>query len=227
MLVKINHQFVLRITIYLFSLALLAMGVAIAINSDLGVSPVNCLPYALAQILEVPLSTSIIIVYTIFVLLQIAILKKDFKPYLLLQLVFAVIFGYFVDFFKLILGDLRLPGYVGQLTMVIISAVCIGVAIAMYLSVRLLPLPMEGLVSAITIALKGKVKFSVVKTVCDSASVIIAASLSWIFLGKLVGVREGTVITALIIGPIAGLAQKYITPTIEKAVFDKTIPGNV
>ena len=224
---KVNRRFILRVTVYIFSLALLAFGVAVSVNSNLGVSPVNSLPYALSQILKVPLSTSIIIVYTVYVLLQVAILRKDFKPYLLLQLVFAVIFGYFVDFFKFVLGDFRLPGYFGQLTMVVISAVLIGTAVAMYLSVRLLPLPMEGLVNAIVIASKGKVKFSFVKTACDSISVLLAASLSMIFLGKLVGVREGTVITALLLGPIAGLAQQYITPSIDKAVFAKTTSVNV
>jgi len=224
MLVKIDRQFVLRISVYLFSLAVLAVGVVFAVNSNLGVSPVNSLPFALSEVFQIPLSSSIIIVYTIFVLLQIVILKKDFKPYLLLQLAFAVIFGYFVDLFKLIIGTFRFPGYVGQLVMVAISALFIGVGVAMYLCVQLLPLPMEGLVSAITTAFKGKVKFSVVKTGCDSACVLIAAILSFVFLGKLVGVREGTVITALLLGPIVGLAQKHLTPRIEKVVFDKTPP---
>jgi uncharacterized membrane protein YczE len=227
MLVKIDNQLPLRVSIYIFSLAVLAFGVAMAINSNLGVSPVNSLPYTLSHIWQVPLSTSIIIVYSTYVLLQILILRKDFKPYLLLQLVFSFIFGYFVDLFKLVLGDFRLPTYIGQLFMVGIGALCIGMGVAMYMSVNLLPLPMEGLVGAITEAFKGKVKFHVIKLIMDCSHVVLAATLSMIFLGKLVGIREGTVITALLIGPIVGLIQKHVTPIIDKALFDKTTPVNV
>lgn len=224
MAVKIDNKFVLRITVYIASLAILAMAVTIAINSKLGVSPVNSLPFVLAHVLNVPLSTSIIIVYTFFVLLQIAILRKEFKPYLLLQIVFAITFGFFVDFFKFVLGDFALPTYPGKLVMVLFSALCIGIAVAMYTSVNLLPLPMEGLTSAISAAFKGKIKSHIVRLACDSTLVLTAISLSMIFLGSLVGIREGTVITALLVGPIVGLAQRYITPSIEKAVFDKTTP---
>jgi uncharacterized membrane protein YczE len=225
--VKIDNQLPLRVTIYIFSLALLAFGVAFAINSNLGLSPVISLPYVLGYVLHVPLSTSIIIVFSIYVLLQIMILRKDLKLYLLIPLLFAIVFGYFVDFFQWVLGDFILPTYLGQLVMVVFSAFCIGSGIAMYMSVHLIPLPMEGLVGAITEALKGKVKFFVVKLTVDCINVVLAMILSMIFLGKLVGIREGTVITALLLGPIVGLVQKLVTPIIDKAFFDKTTPVNV
>jgi uncharacterized membrane protein YczE len=160
-------------------------------------------------------------------LLQIMILRKDLKLYLLIPLLFAIVFGYFVDFFQWVLGDFILPTYLGQLVMVVFSAFCIGSGIAMYMSVHLIPLPMEGLVGAITEALKGKVKFFVVKLTVDCINVVLAMILSMIFLGKLVGIREGTVITALLLGPIVGLVQKLVTPIIDKAFFDKTTPVNV
>lgn len=185
------------------------------------------MPYVLSHILAVPISTTIILVYSFYVLLQALILKRDFKLFMFLQVVFVVIFGYLVDFFKFMLGGFRLPGYVGQLGMVVFSAVCIGVSVGIYLCVEVMPLPMEGLAGAVTAALRGKAKFSTVKMSLDCGSVFIAFVLSLIFLGKVDGIREGTVITALLLGPIVGLTQKYITPSIRKVVFPKTTVGNV
>ena len=48
--------------------------------------------------------------------------------------------------------------------------------------------------------------------------VIIAAVLSVVFLGYLAGVREGTIISALIIGPIVKLLQKYLDSYIENLI---------
>ena len=50
--------------------------------------------------------------------------------------------------------------------------------------------------------------------------VIIAAVLSIVFLGYLAGVREGTIISALIIGPIVKILKKYFDPYVSR-LFEK------
>ena len=74
-------------------------------------------------------------------------------------------------------------------------------------------LPPDGLIVAISAALKKE--FGKVKPYVDTSLVIIAAILSIVFLGYLVGVREGTVISALIIGPIVRILKKYLDSYIE------------
>lgn len=54
-----------------------------------------------------------------------------------------------------------------------------------------------------------KREFGKVKPYCDVSFVLIAAALSVVFLGYLAGVREGTVISAIIIGPIVRIFKKY------------------
>ena len=44
-------KFVKRIVIYLAGLFFVALGVAFSVNSNLGVSPVNSLPYVVSRIL--------------------------------------------------------------------------------------------------------------------------------------------------------------------------------
>nr|WP_295162288.1 DUF6198 family protein [uncultured Methanobrevibacter sp.] len=55
-----------------------------------------------------------------------------------------------------------------------------------------------------------KREFGKVKPYCDVSFVITAAVLSFVFLGYLAGVREGTVISAIIIGPIVRIFKKYL-----------------
>ena len=109
-----------RLGIYCLGLWVLAFGIALAVNSNLGVSPVSSLPYVVSLISGVSLGTCTTVIYAGYVLLQMAISRK-FQPALLLQLVFSTVFGYFVDAAKLLLGDFCLPTYFGQLAMLAAS----------------------------------------------------------------------------------------------------------
>ena len=210
-------RFVARIAIYCLGLWILAFGIALSVNSNLGVSPVSSLPYAVSRILNISLGNCTTIVYTVYILLQMVLLGGKFQPALLLQLVFSTIFGYFVDIAKLLLGDFCLPTYFGQLAMLAASVVLIGFSLVLYIDVNLAPMPAEGLVGCI--AGKTGKPFSSIKTLFDCTSVLAAVVLSFVFLGKLDGIREGTVITALLVGRMMGMLRKYLSPLIRKVCF--------
>ena len=207
-----------RLGIYCLGLLILAFGIALAVNSNLGVSPVSSLPYVVSQIAGISLGTCTILVYIGYILLQMVISRK-FQPALLLQLVFSTIFGWFVDGAKWVLGDFCLPGYLGQLVMLAASILLIGFSLVLYIDVQLAPMPAEGLVGCIA-ARTGKA-FSSMKTAFDCTSVLVAAVLSLVFLGKLTGIREGTVLTALLVGKMMGLLRKFAGPWIQKLCFEE------
>ena len=205
-----------RLGIYTLGLLILAFGIALAVNCKLGLSPVSSLPYVLSLIFNVSLGTCTTIVYATYVLLQMVLLRK-FQPALLLQLVFSTIFGWFVDGAKYVLGDFCLPTYFGQLAMLAASIVLIGFSLVLYIAVKLAPMPAEGLVGCLADKL-GR-PFSQMKTAFDCTSVLLAAVLSLIFLGGLVGIREGTVLTALLVGKMMGVLRKFAGPVIRKVCF--------
>ena len=205
-----------RLGIYCLGLLILAFGIALAVNSNLGVSPVSSLPYVVSQIAGMSLGTCTILVYIGYILLQMVISRK-FQPALLLQLVFSTIFGWFVDGAKFVLGDFCLPGYLGQLVMLAASILLIGFSLVLYIDVKLAPMPAEGLVGCLSEKL-GK-PFSQMKTFVDCSSVLIGAVLSLLFLHKLVGIREGTVLTALLVGKMMGMLRKPVGPLIQKICF--------
>lgn len=212
-----SSKLILRLAIYCVGLLVLAFGIALSVNSNLGVSPVSSLPYVISQILNVSLGTCTIIVYSLYVLAQMVLNGRKFQPALFLQLVFSTIFGYFVDGAKFILGDFMLPTYFGQLAMLAASIVLIAFSLVLYIDVQLAPMPSEGLVGCIADKL-GK-PFSKIKTLFDCTSVLVGMVLCFVFLGKLVGIREGTVITALLVGKMTGIIRKYLSPWIQKVCF--------
>ena len=210
-------QFLIRVIIYIIGLFFLALGVAVSVNSNLGISPVNSLPYVISQVVNKALGTCVIVVFCSYIVLQIIILRKEFNPINLLQIVFSTIFGYFVDFAKLLVGDWVLPGYLGRLVMLAISIVLIALGVLLYVEVDLVPMPMEGL--SMTIAKKLKKPFPTMKMVVDCVVVCAGIVISFVVFHKLVGIREGTVITALVTGTIIAVMKKPLSPVLQKLCF--------
>ena len=210
-------QYVWRAGIYCLGLLFLALGVAVSVNSNLGVSPVNSLPYVVSLIVNVPMGTCVTAVFCFYILLQFILLGKKFNPINLLQIVFSTIFGYFVNFAKALVGDWAIPTYAGKLVMLAISIVLIAIGVLLYMDVQLVPMPMEGLSS--TLAQKMNVPFPKMKTIVDCLVVIIGVVLCFVFLHRLDGIREGTIITAMVTGKVIAVLKPYLTPVVTKICF--------
>ena len=97
---------------------------------------------------------------------------------------------------------------------------CLVVAFGVLLEIQteVVYLPADGVIVAISKVLKKD--FPKVKPFVDTSMVIIAAVLSIVFLGYLAGVREGTIISALIIGPIVKILKKYFDSPVSR-LFEK------
>lgn len=210
-----EKRLVWRIIVYITGLFVLSCGVVFAINSDLGVSPVNSLPYITSLILQTQIGMLTTIMLIAFMALQLMILRKDYKWINLTQIIFSFIFGFFLNFAIWLIGDLHIPTYFGRLGMLAISIVLIAAALVLIMGARLVILPPEGLCVAIASKIKNG-KFHVVKMFFDSALVAASIALSFIFLGELQGVREGTVISALAIGKIIPYVKKLLNPILNK-----------
>ncbi len=195
------------VAVYCLGLLFSAFGVALSINADLGVSPVNSLPYIIAEMLSIKTGTAVIAVFVLYMLIQKCIRGKAFPLRDLLQLPAAVLFGYFVDFSKRILGDFRPEGYGASLLMLAGSIFLVALGISLYMSANIVYMPVEGLVQAITDKME-TVPFHRIKMGVDCLSVALGVCLSFVFLGELTGIREGTVISAICIGKMIPLTNR-------------------
>ena len=206
-----------RLGIYLVGLVVLAFGITLAVNSNLGVSPVTSLPYVVSQVLHVTLGTCTVIVYTCYIFLQMLLKGGKFQP-VLLQLVFSTVFGYLVDAAKLLLADFLPITYIGQLAMLAASIVLLSFSLVLYIDVKIASMPPEGLVTCIADKL-GK-PFPKIKTLFDCVSVLVGLTLCFLFLGKVGGIREGTIVTALLVGKFTGFFRKPLPPFINRVCFE-------
>ena len=66
--------------IYVTGLLFMAFGVAFSVNSSLGVSPVNSLPYVISRITGLDLGNCVIGIFAFYILVQILLLRKKFRP---------------------------------------------------------------------------------------------------------------------------------------------------
>ncbi len=153
----------------------------------------------------------------IFILIQVVLLRGDFEKRQYLQLVIGTIFSVFVDFSMILVNGINPVGYISQMILLLFSCVVVAFGVLLEIQTEIVYLPADGVIVAISKVLKKE--FSYVKPFVDSSMVILAAALSIIFLGYLAGVREGTIISAIIIGPIVkvlkGLFDSYIERIIE------------
>lgn len=210
-------QYGIRILIYIVGLFFMALGVAFSVNSNLGVSPVNSLPYVISVVSGIALGNCVTIVFCSYILLQIIILRREFNPINLCQIIFSTIFGYFTNFTKSLLGNFTLPTYAGQLAMLAISIVLVAIGVMLYVEVDLVPMPMEGL--SMTLAKKVNMSFPNMKIIVDCIVVAAGVVISFLFLHRLEGVREGTVITAIVVGKLIALLKKPLSPIVQRLCF--------
>lgn len=210
-------QWVFRVLFYVLGLFLMAFGVAIAANSNLGISPVNSLPYVVSAVVGRDPGTCVTLVFCSYILMQIILLRREFKWINLLQIVFSTIFGYFVNFTKALVGDFAIPTYAGQLLMLAVSIVFIAAGVVLYIEVEMVPMPMEGL--SLAIAGKTGIAFHNMKIIIDCVVVLAGVALSFLCLHELVYIREGTVITAVVTGKVMALVKKPLSPLVQKVCF--------
>lgn len=207
-------KYLIRIGVYCVGLLILAFGVVLSVNSNLGVSPVSSLPYVISVIVKAPLGICVTLTYCAFILLQVLIQRRDFKLINLLEILFSTIFGYFVDFAELVLMGVHFEAYGIRLAMLAVSIVLIALGLVIYVDAKLVPMPMEGLVGCIS-EKTGKT-FGAVKTVIDCLVVLTGVVLCLVFLGRIDGIREGTVITAIVTGKLVGMIRKAIGPALNR-----------
>lgn len=207
-----------RYVLYLLSLFIISLGASLSIKANLGTSPLICLPYVCSLISNLSVGLVIFLFTVLFIIIQIVLLGKGFEKRQYLQFIVGSIFSFFVDFSLMLVNFINPVGYVNQFLLLLFSCLVVAVGVLLEIQTEVVYLPADGVIVAISKVLKKE--FPKVKPFVDTSMVIMAAILSVVFLGYLAGVREGTIISALIIGPIVKILQKYFDSYISR-LFEK------
>ena len=195
-----------RILVFAVGLLVISLSIGFITKASLGTPPISSIPYSLSLIFpSLSLGNFTIIYSLLLVFLQLVILGKQAdKVSLGLQVVISFVFGYFIDFGMMLLGDFSPEIYWERIVCVLIG--CFGLAFGVYLQIvaDFTMVPGDGFAYALSVRIKKK-PYRIVRVCSDVSMIVIAAIIGYIGMGTTGGVREGTVICALLIGTMAGV----------------------
>ena len=197
---------VCRYLMFLVGLLFNAFGVAFITKADLGTTPIAALPYTLSLLMpKLTLGNFTILISMLLIASQILILRNKGSLFdIILQIPISFLFGYVIDFSMWILLNFTPQIYIIKFISLLIGSIIISFGAYFEVVGDVTMLPADGLSRAISIITN--IEFGTIKFIADSSQAIIALILGIIFLHELAGVREGTIIGALLIGNMV----KYI-----------------
>lgn len=210
-----------RYVIFIIGLFFSGIGVAFTKHGQLGVSPISSVANIMSfKITTLSMGNWLIIWNCVLILGQIIILQRDFKLYQLLQIPLSFLFGYFTDFGMYVVSFIPVNSYALKLCMLFAGIVILAFGISLAVIANVIMNSGEAIVKAISD--KWKYQFGNVKVIFDISCVTIAIILSLVFFnGKIVGTREGTIISAVCTGFVVKWITKKIRPTFSRLIFRK------
>lgn len=188
-----------RIFSYILGLYLITLGVAFSIKSGLGSAPVSSIPYALNLIWAIEIGIATIIFHSFLVIIELILLKKDFKKKHFLQVFVGILFGAFTSISVGLVSFIpSAEGLLTGLVMTAISIFFIAMGLFFYVPTNIIPLSVEGVTQAIAIVTDRP--FPQIKVYFDICVVSTSLILSYVFLGQFGSVGIGTIIAAVFVG---------------------------
>ena len=192
-----------RYIVFLIGLFINSLGVSLITKADLGTSPISSIPYVLSLNFPFTLGQFTIAFSLLLILIQLVILRRNFKAEHLLQIPISILFGYFIDLTMVMLFFVDPQTYLSSVVYLLIGCVILGFGVYTEVLADVAMLPGESFVRAVSST--WKTEFGSTKVAFDVSLAVIAAVLSLLFAHRLDGVREGTIIAALLVGFIARL----------------------
>ena len=201
-------ELIKRYIFLLVGLFVNGLGVSFITKAGLGTSPITSIPYTLSLGFT-PTVGMFTLVFNIFlVILQVILLRRNFQLQNLLQLLIIALFSFFIDLTMSLLGFMQPETYAMKVVSLIVGCLILGFGVFMEMVANVAMLPGEATVRAVSDVFS--TDFGKTKIAFDSSMTIIAAILSFIMFKHLDGVREGTIVAAILVGFIARLFKKYI-----------------
>ena len=206
-----NKFIVRRYLLFIVSVFINAFGIAFITKALLGTSPITSVTYVLSMFTTYTMGQWTILLNLLFVLIDLLLMKPseikaDLRMFLL-QIPITLCFGVFIDVSMNTLEWLVVTNYLSQLVTLVVGCFILAVGIGMEVKADIAMVAGEYLVRALSKCLHKE--FGFVKLGLDITLVLLSCLLSLIFMSGLYGVREGTVVAALVVGPIVHFLKPY------------------
>ena len=213
-------EVVKRYLLFIVSLLFAAFGVAVTKHAELGVSPISSTANVMScKFTALSLGVWLILWNCVLILGQILILRRKFQPVQLLQVPLSLLFGWFTDLGMACVAAIPVPNYPVRLLLVLCGTVLLGFGISLSVIANVILNSGEAFVKAIS-DVTGK-NFGDLKIGFDVCCVVLSLLLSLLFFQrKIIGTREGTILTALLTGLVVKRFVRLLQPPLECRLSD-------
>lgn len=186
---------------------------ALSLKAAIGVGAWDAFAQTLANMIHIKVGTMGMILNCSCIIGQWVILKRDFKPIQLLQVLVSVILGNVVNFMLYDILSFSISAYYIRIIFVLLAYLLSAIFVGAIMVLDVVTFPLEGLCMALEKVLP--IKFSQIRQGVDIICIIVCFVLSMIFDLPL-ALREGTIVGMIIFAP---LMDKFME--IEKPLFKK------
>lgn len=208
-----KRELIMRYLLLLVGVFFIGFGVSFAKHGGLGVTSVSSVANVIS--IKFPIftvGTWMMMWYALLVVAQIVILRRRFKPLQFLQFPIAMLLGVFTDLGLLMISWIPVEVYAVRLLFTFLGIITLAFGISLTLVSNTVMGVAEAFVAVVSNALHKD--FGNMKVAVDVSCVLLATVLSLIFFDfTLVGVREGTILTACTVGfGVKFLTKRLKTP---------------
>jgi uncharacterized membrane protein YczE len=178
----------------------MSVGIGLIIQGMLGTSPISAVPYIVSLNYPYSLGLATFVFNMLLILMQVIILGKKSSYLHFMQIPVTVVFSVTIDIAMSAVGFIQPEIYFMKIIVMIIGCAILAAGVTLEVIGNVVMLPGEGIVSAV--AERFKTDFGYTKIGFDSSMVLLAVAISWLCSGEIHGIREGTLISAFLVGNI-------------------------
>ena len=195
-----QRKYAFRYLVFFIGLSCMALGIALTTLANLGTTPISALPFVASLGFRPSMGFFTGVMNLGLIALQIAVLRKKFPKEQYLQIPAALIFGSLIDFWMYLVPLPEVMTYGWSILYLALGTLVLAFGVFVEVSADVVVMAGEGAV--LVLASLFRREFGIVKTLFDSTLVLLAALLSLALFGSLHGVREGTLVSAVLVGVI-------------------------
>ena len=191
-----------------------ASGITVVKVCNLGISPITSAPYAFSFVVGQSLGTCTMYFNVIFYIMQKLVMKKEYTlSRFLTQFILSSVFAVLIDLTGFMFGGFVPQSYLFRMLYLIFGCFVLAAGVCGVVMSEFGMLPGEGV--AVCIQRLTRLEFGICKILFDSSMVVLALIISLICLGRIEGVREGTLISAFMIGWFSRDIGRFLGPWLK------------
>ena len=208
--ISLPSQFFLRLSTLIVALLIMAFGITLVLKANLGQSTFTAFAFTLSHVFNIRIGTMLIYLNSLFLLMEILILKKKFPLFQALQMPVNILFGELINLFTYevpAFDFISAQAYPLRLLFMVAGAFILAIAVAFINHIDLIILPFEAII--LLISRVYKLNYRRFRTLLDLSLISTSLALTFGLSLGIMPVREGTAILAFTLGSMIALGMKF------------------